>query len=220
MTTPATETQTPPVAPPPAAGTPPPATPPGAATTPADEAGKTTATDAGDALISGGEPKGQDAAAGEVELKLPEGVDASLVLLDDLKTLAKESGLKGEVAQKVVDHVLKVQDGLAAKTAEAWTAQKKQWVDAAKADKDFGGANFDASKALVAKTMQRFATPGFVEFLNKSGLENNNELFVMLAKVGKAISEDNATGTGGSTSSKKTEQAVLDALYPSMKAKE
>jgi hypothetical protein len=190
-----------------------------ASTAPADKAGTATTTDGGSLITGSGESKDSEAASGELELTLPEGVDAKLVLMDELKPLAKEAGLKGEVAQKFADLMVKSHAAAAQQAREGFVAQTRQWVETVKADKEYGGSNFEASQQLVQKAFRQFATPALKELLLDSGLGNHPELFRLMAKVGKAIGEDSVGDTGGTSASgakqDNSREAKMKRMFPS-----
>jgi hypothetical protein len=152
-----------------------------------------------------------------LELKLPEGFEPGAGL-DEFKGLAKELGLKPEAAQKLVD--------FQAKQALAEREQMEKlhagWLQSMKADKEFGGVQFDANAQLARKAMLKFATPELRTFLNESGLGDHPELVRLMYRVGKAIGEDSIAGVTSAPPgpTEPDPQARLRALYPTMFQKE
>ena len=144
-------------------------------------------------------------------LKLPEGVK-----LEDLGDL-KSVGLEGEASQKVVDHFLKLDGARQAKAAEAAKAQDKAWADALKADKEFGGAQLDASMGIVRKALVKFGTPELQKAVDELGIGNHPELARLLYRVGKALGEDKLDGADGGPGAKPNDkQARLKGMFPGM----
>ncbi len=143
------------------------------------------------------------------EFKLPEGIQ-----LDDAGTaafseVARELNLTQEAAQKVLDKMGPV---IAGRHAEALTQAKAQWVEAAQADKEFGGDQLSENLAVAKKALDTFGTPEFRTLLNESGLGNHPEMIRMMYRAGKAISEDKFV-PAGSVSPKGAKDAA-NALYP------
>lgn len=207
---------TPPPGTPPAAGDgaapPPGGTPPG---TPAASAeGAVTQTEATTTKPdAAGKPA--DGVPADVEVKLPEGVQADKALLDNFKAWAKELKVGSEGAQKLADIYVKAQEANAQAADAAFAAQVKEWEAAVKADADFGGARFEASKALAAKTMAKFGGPELVEMLETSKLGSHPLFFKFFAAVGKAVGEDSIGGTtGGTPAQSRTDEDMQKLWYP------
>lgn len=175
-------------------------------------------TKAGAAGGAGEKPTGETPPA-TIDLKLPEGFVADEAALGEYKSVAQALGLKGEQAQKVFDvyakHEAARDAARQAQAVEAREAQNRQWAEAARADKEYGGGNFDASLAHAQRAMARFGSKELLTWLNESGAGNHPELMRAFIRAGKAISEDNTRGasSGGGVSS---EQAVLRSRYPTM----
>ena len=91
-----------------------------------------------------------------------------------------------------------------------------RWVDEVKADKDLGGANFDANLKQGQSALRRFGSEALTKLLDDSGLGSHPEFVRLFAKVGKAIAEDSVAGTTGGTRQDSSEQQILQQLYPKM----
>lgn len=148
----------------------------------------------------GDQGKPDDGAPADIELTLPEGVEADPELLDGFRALAKESGLKGESAQKVVDLYVQAQQRAEQKAQAAWEQRQQEWLENLKADKDIGGAKWEENKAIARRAMARFSTPELDQFLDASGFGNHPEMVKLAIRLGKAISEDSIAGTSASGS--------------------
>lgn len=176
---------------------------------------------AGEAGAPEGEAKGEDDAgadAPDLELKVPEGFEVDAEAMDALKALAKESGLKPEQAQKLVDMHVGVQKALVERADAAIAEHAKAMQAAVKADKEIGGAAFESSLKVAKATLSRFGTPELVAAVDESGLGNHPELIRLLVRVGKATSEDSSAGKhpGGVATPANSEEAHLRAMYPTM----
>lgn len=186
---------------------------PGAPAAPASEttppaAAVTASTPAAEPTTPAAETK--PTAKGDWEPKLPEGVELDGEQLKGYRALAKEIGLKPEHAQKLLDFHL---GNLSAQT-KAQEEERAGWRKALEADKEIGGANLEKNQALAAKAMQKFATPEFKEFLEKSGMGDHPEMARMFIKLGQALGEDSVAGAATSGAGPNTEEATLRAMYP------
>lgn len=135
------------------------------------------------------EGEGEDAKAGapeKYEFVPPEGVTLDPAAVEEFTPVARELGLTQEQAQRVVN----LYAGLQQRQADALAEQSRQWVEQVMADKDLGGARWDANRALVAQARDRFATPALVELMETTGLGNHPEVIRLFAAVGKAIADD------------------------------
>lgn len=147
---------------------------------------------------------------------LPEGVQVDAAVMGEFKPLLKELGLKPEQAQKLVDFDQK-QQAAARSNAEKVRAG---WVDELKADKDFGGAKFDASvqEARKAMVFAEAKVPGFKKFLAESGLENQPFLVKAFRAIGAGLAEDAIGAAGaGAADAATDEKALQRAMYPNTK---
>jgi hypothetical protein len=154
-------------------------------------------------------------AAAELQLKLPEGFkeDESF---GSFKELAKKHGLESEQAQAVVD----LYAGMQKKQAEAMEAERvaltKEWEAELRADKDFGGAKFDANVQNARKAIKAFGDADLKEFFNSHPLGNHPGLTKLLAKIGAALGEDKLEGMAseGGALPASNDKAFHQAMYP------
>lgn len=122
------------------------------------------------------------------EIKVPEGLQLDAAVLNEYTPIFKELGLTQEAAQKLVESNLAIQQAAQARQLQAWEGELK-------ADKDFGGKNFEANVAEAQKAVGRFLTPQDKAFLDQTGLGNHPGLVKMFLRIGKAISEDAVPAT-------------------------
>lgn len=224
-------TQTEAPAAPPAAVTSAPSAPPAApaSTSPAPAASAPAeapaagqpATPDKDAAPAEGKPsdgKPTDAAPpAELELKFPDGVQVDTALVDSFKALAKESGLAAPAAQKLADLYVDAQSRAAKAQAEAFDRQQKAWESELRSDKDMGGPAFDANVSTARRAIERFGSPALKQLLNDTGLGNHPELARFALRVGRALAEDSVAGASAASQATQSEDAMLAALYPSMR---
>lgn len=141
------------------------------------------------------------------DFTLAENVTVVPELMDEFKTLAKESNLPQEAAQKLVDFAPKfaqqiqaAQEAERQKTVEAWVKESET---------KHGKEGIEAAN----KALSRFITPEFVSFLAESGLGNHPQMIGVFRQINEAISESkfvDSTRGGG-------EKSAAAILYPNMK---
>lgn len=165
---------------------------------------------AGDEGDKGGEPAApKDGQSGEkdaapvapekYDLTMPDGFVADPELMGEFETLAKEAKLPNEVAQKFVSLAPKMAERIQQQQAEQWAEQVSQWAKDCEADKEFGGDKFKESVGHAQKALGEFGTPELRAALDQTGYGNHPELLRMLAKIGRAMSDDGMVrgGQGG-----------------------
>ena len=207
----------------PAAAAPAEAAAPAAAAAPAPAAAAAPA--AGSVLTGTEAPAAAPAAAAaaapapvaEIELKLPDGVKPDEALLSQFRPLAKELGLDGPKAQKLLDLYLGSQKGQSDKVTAAWTEQQKQWSESIKTDPEVGGVNFDKSVTQARKFMATFDKDGSIrKELDALGIGSHPALVRLAVRAAKAISEDSVAGRAAPAAAGASDEDVLRQRYPSM----
>jgi hypothetical protein len=214
---------TPPAAPaPPPAGAPPPA--PSSILSTTTDGGAATAAGSTQQAAPGETPKGEPAKAteapAELEIKLPQGTEADAALLSEFKPLVTEMGLKGEQAQKLFDFHVKALTQADQKTRASWEQTQKGWVESVKADKEYGGAQYEQNVKVAQKAIAKFGGPELERVLAVSGLGNHPELVRFAFRVGKAFAEDSVAATSGGPSTQTTDEARLRLQFPTMYPKD
>lgn len=130
------------------------------------------------------------------KFSLPEGFEYDEGKAKEFGALAKELGLSQEKAQRLVTmYVGNLQQGLSAQM-EAVTARNKGWQEAARSDKEFGGADFDKNLAIANEGLRRLGTPELISYLEESGLGNHPEVVRLCWKAGKLAGEDHQPDGG------------------------
>jgi hypothetical protein len=145
------------------------------------------------------------------DFKLPEGVEVDPKAMAAFAPVAKELGLSQEQAQKLVDLQTNVLKQSAEAQQEAWNGILKGWHDESKADKEIGGAGFDANIALAVKTLTKFGTPELRAALDATGTGNHPEFIRLLVRVGNAIGEDKLIVGGNPAGATKT---MAETMFP------
>lgn len=209
-TTPNTQPATPP--------TPSPAPPAQPAPGTQSPAPKTELTTPPPAAPSPQEAPKDGAPQAELALKLPEGFDANDPLLTNFTAIAKESGLKPEVAQKVADLYVQQKQTEVKQQQERWTNQAQEWITGAKVDKEYGGEKFNANLDVARKALTRFGSVQLGTLLDTTALGNHPEVIRFFYRVGQSLAEDSVAGSAGpgAAEAMNPQDAKLRALYPTM----
>ena len=117
----------------------------------------------------------------------PDGKVYDPQVLEAFSGAAKESGLTQDAAQKLLETMA---PALAERQAEQVKAIHAEWVNAATADKEFGGDKLAQNLGVARKALDTFGTPELRALLDTPGMGNHPEVIRMLYRAGKAISED------------------------------
>ncbi len=154
-------------------------------------------------LLTGGETdttattaqttKVDDAPAGvpeKYDLKLPDGIALDPEQMAKYEPLFREANLTNEAAQKLVDQFANDTKAQVEASNAALVKQHDEWVDACKADTEFGGQKFDENIKHAQSFIARYGTPELKQFLNTTGAGSHPELVRAFVRAGKAMAED------------------------------
>ena len=144
------------------------------------------------------------------ELKLPEGFQMDELGMKAFSDFAKSQNMTNEAAQKYVEAMAPAMQSAATARLEQ---AKVSWLEQAKADKDLGGDKFSATLEAADKALADLGTPELAKLLKESGLNHHPEVIRLLAKTGKAISEDGSFVTGANGTPNVT---TAQRMYPNM----
>ncbi len=136
------------------------------------------------------EGEGAEPPAEYADFTAPEGVTLDGEVSGDLKSLAKELKLSQEQAQKIADLGVKLQQRSAQAQTEAVAQARSKWAADAKVDKEIGGDKLPETLSIARKALDAFGSPELRTLLTASGLGSHPEVIRLLARAGKAISED------------------------------
>lgn len=177
-----------------------PAQPAAPATPPAAPAAAATTTPAAPAATPAAPAAPAAPAVPEkYELKLPDGALIDTKAIERTAATAKALGLSQDNAQKALDfangEVKAYHEGLTAQHQE----RVKGWTEALATDTEIGGTNLEANGQLAWRVIQKFAADTTLEAdLKASGYNQHPGLFKLLARIGKAMGEDQlVTGAQG-----------------------
>ena len=145
---------------------------------------------------SGSENKDTPAGAPEAyePFTLPGGMEMDGAVLEEFQTLARELNLPQEKAQSLATLGGKMAAAWQDKLSQALAAQKTQWAEAARADKDYGGDALGENLAIARTALDAFSGPEFTKFLNETGLASHPEMIRAFWKIGQATSADTFVG--------------------------
>lgn len=168
-------------------------------TTPAQEEPSSGESDTGNQEEPSGllraedESKPQDGDAGVLgapegsyEINAPEGSALDSTVMGEFEAVAKELNLSQDAVQKIVDRM-----------APTWQKQglaqvehfRKEWIDQSKADKEFGGNNFEANLKGINRAYAQFTTPELRALLAGSALDSHPEMLRLFHRLDKATRE-------------------------------
>lgn len=130
------------------------------------------------------------------DLAVPEETSLTDTEVESLKAYAKEKGLSKDQAQELLNQRHEAKEDLISRYKSEQDTLRTQWLDAAKNDKEFGGQHFAQNVEFAKRSLEKFATPGIVEYLNQTGLGNNPEVIRLFYRIGKSMSNDSIVNPG------------------------
>lgn len=165
---------------------------------------------------SQGKPDGEKPdATPDLEISLPEGFKPDEAMLAEFKGLAKEVGLDGAKASKLLAWDIQRQQKLDKQIAESVEKLNGEWQAQLKADKEFGGEKLSVTLASATKALRRFGGEELALQLDDAGIGNHPGLLKFFAKVGQALGEDDSFAPKVEAKAS-SEQQTMRQLYPSM----
>lgn len=156
-----------------------------------------------------------------VEIKLPEGFQKDDALMNGFLDAVKKGGVKQETAQRLFDMYAaehkRMGDAFEKSVMDQRARINEDWARQCRNDPEFGGAKFDASCNHVIQAIRRF-TPDpkdqaeFVEFYQRSNLQNAHPMWKFLVRVGMGTTEAGAVQSDAAEPAK--ELSLADKLFP------
>jgi hypothetical protein len=143
------------------------------------------------------------------DIKLPEGVQADKPMVEGFVALVNEHKISPALQAALIDLQSKSIQALSAKDSENWNATQGQWEKDIKADKDFGGQNYDATIADVGKFMAAFGNDEVRAAFDLTGAGNHPAIIKMLATAAKMIKEGSPVLPGAPGTAQKTQADIL-----------
>lgn len=152
---------------------------------------------------------------GVFEIAAPEGLEVFAAEFASYGTAANEF-LTANPAATARDALKWATEYQAAQVKDAGAAQRaqfenvvKQWDADARADADFGGANYDANVQSALAGVRAVGSPELVDILDQSGLGSHPAVLKAFAKIGKHAQESPILGGEGG----KGNVSFANALY-------
>lgn len=156
----------------------------------------------------GGTPPAPPAPPADVvyDFKFADGVPVDDAFKADMTAWAKEHKLDPKAAQGAADLAAKYGESMAEKFTNDMVNLRNEWATQARADKEYGGDNFDANLAGANAALQRFGSLELIKVLKDTGLGNNPEVIRLFHNINKTISQDSvAAAITASASAEKTQ---------------
>ncbi|MFA5965289.1 MAG: hypothetical protein WC804_14835 [Sphingomonas sp.] len=170
----------------------------------------------------GGEPGGtfdDDGVPEAYALTPPEGLTLDAEAIAAATPVFRELGLSNAAANKLMpaaaQFARRVQDQANRQLLSHVQAERKAWLDAARADPEIGGAKWGDTIATAASALDRLGFgkgSAFRNLLDESGLGNHPDMIRAFVKVGRAVAEDNDFVLGGGIPRNRRDRA--ETLYP------
>jgi hypothetical protein len=179
-----------------------------------EDANATNNTDGGKQTGDAGK-QGAGAPEKYEAFNMPEGMQLDEAVVGKFAPVAKELGLDQAGAQKMFDFSNRLVLDAVGEMADFHKQTVEGWQNEAKADKEIGGANFDANVALAKTGMEKTGGTDLVNLLEEYGLNAHPLIIRAFRDVGKMVSND--TVETGAQGKGRTEDDKLAARYPSMK---
>lgn len=123
-------------------------------------------------------------------LTKPDGALLTDANLKKFEELANKSGLTQEAAQAILEQQNASIAEFKIAQEDAFKKAQESWAAEVNADPVLGGANFAATAETAKRAIKHFATPQFVELLERTGFGNHPEMVRTFNKIGKLMGED------------------------------
>ena len=156
----------------------------------------------------------EGAPEGDYEFTMPEGMQLDKQVADAYSPVFKELNLSNDKAQKLVDTYVQAQTDAQKAQVEAWQKMQVDWVSEAKADKEIGGGNWDATVDKANAVIRTFGNDGLVEALSTFALGNHPEMIRFCARIGDAVGEDALTAPAAAAAAISVEERLYGKTTP------
>ena len=161
--------------------------------------------------------KEQIAASGDVipeayEFNLPEGFELNTEAVELFTPIAKEMGLSQEKAQALAEVYAEIQKKEVEKRTADYEKRQQEHYEAVMKNPEFGGANFEKNAGAVRNLLAKFDKDGkAAKALEETGVANHPDLFGLMYRISKAISEDSVvTGASAKTAPKSAAEVMFE----------
>lgn len=142
------------------------------------------------------------------DLAVPDGMRLQPGQMQAFETQARELGLTGEQAQKLLETAHSNQ----AEAAKRHASQVERWAEECRDDPEIGGTRFDENIGIANAALKRFDPDGRItKILNETGYGNHPDVVRLFSRIGRGIAEDAAPSGSGGTQA--PELSLPDRLY-------
>lgn len=148
----------------------------------------------------------------EYKFDVPEGMELDKELVESAVPIFKEMGLTQKEAQGLVDVYNKHTQAQSEAIERAFDETVDGWEKQSRADKEFGGAQFEQNLSVAQGPLNRFGTPELIEALKLTGMGNHPEMVRFMYRIGKAMGEDRMPG--GGLGNENTPKDPAKVLFP------
>lgn len=139
-----------------------------------------------------------------------EDVDVSETFINEYEVLAKKYGINQDIATSLLKDAVGLNNRLDVETV---AKQNEEWVMQAKNDKEFGGIGFEANIGIAQKALNAYASQGFKQLMEDTGLGNHPEVIRLFYNIGKTIKEDSFVNASAGISKAKTLDDAAKILF-------
>ncbi|SDL07557.1 hypothetical protein SAMN05660337_1994 [Maridesulfovibrio ferrireducens] len=143
----------------------------------------------------------------DYEINYGEGVEIPSHIDKHFRDFARENGVTGEMAQKLVDFNNKLEVA----RRQDHEQQIYKWAEQINSLPGWQGNAFRQNVSVANKAMKTFASPELVNLIKKSGYNNHPEVVKAFHGIGMRMSEDSYVDSPKPTGRKKT---IGEILYP------
>ncbi|ENU07750.1 hypothetical protein [Acinetobacter calcoaceticus] len=171
-------------------------------TTPSDTATDTT-EQTQDVLLGGEQPPAEQPVQ-YTDFQMPEGFTLNPEDQTVLQELGQEFKMPQEAVQKLVDLGVQMQQ----RQVQEQLKTVSSWVDAAKADKEYGGENLQKNLLTAQRAFSLPRGDKISNILHKSGLGNHPDVIGFMTEVGKLLEPDSMTHGRGTNTANVTPASV------------
>lgn len=142
-------------------------------------------------------------------LKAPEGVTLPPESIKAVEDLARKLDLPNDQAQALLEHQVGLEGAIVEKQLAALETSRGKWLEDVRADKEIGGANFQATAEDCRRAVDKFAPKELKELLDATGYGNHPAFVRFAAAIGKAMRED----VMGGQSRGESQRSLAERLY-------
>jgi hypothetical protein len=155
------------------------------------------------------ESKPEGAPENYEDFTLPEGFELNEDVHTSFVEFAKAKNLTQADAQSLMDMNAESAQAHASNMYAAWDGIQEGWKDAARKDKEYGGADFKANLGTAKRAIAEYGTDEFKTAVEQTGMGNHPEFIRFLYRVGQTLKEDGVMTEGNKAGGKKTAEQLI-----------